>query len=230
MNDKINILNVGIDDYTAKQAMKETVAYMESEPINVVEMVTVDTLMYAKEEPELKESIEMLDLVLPGEKEILEAADITDRRHLQEIESQTYLKMFLRYLHKNHRRIFLLVETEEEVQGFYDHFSAAYSGIQVTGIAKVSPENNADDMVINAINGQEVDCVIAALSAPVQEQFIARNKNLLNARVWLGTGKAMKQIYKNGIRKNWLMQFLIHRIFKREIEKNRKEMQLQGID
>ena len=230
MNNKINILNVGIDDYTAKQAMKETVAYMGSEPINVVEMVTVDTLMYAKEEPELKESIEMLDLVLPGEKEILEAADITDRRHLQEIESQTYLKMFLRYLHKNHLRVFLLVETEEEVQEFYDYLSASYAGIQVTGIAKVSPEDCADDMVINAINGQEVDCVIAALSAPVQEQFIARNRSLLNARVWLGTGKAMKHIYKNGNRKNWLMQFLVHRIFKREIEKNRKEMQIQGID
>lgn len=230
MNDKIKILDIDIHDYTAKQAMKETVGYLASEPISVVEMVTVDTLMYAKEEPQLKESIGKIDLVLPGEKEILEAADITDRRHLQEVEVQTYLKMFLRYLHKNHLRIYLLVETEAEVEEFFDYFSSSYNGIQVVGIARVSPDDHADDMVVNAINGGEVDCVIAALSAPAQEQFIARNRSLLNARVWLGVGKAVKTVYKTGRRKKKIMNFIIHRIFKREIEKNRKEMQMQAAD
>lgn len=230
MNEKINILDIYIHDYTAKQAMKETMAYMRSEPVNVVEMVTVDTLMYAREEKELKENIEKIDLVLPGEKEILEAADITDRRHLQEVEAQTYLKMFLRYLHKNHCRIYLLVETEEEVQEFYDYLAASYAGIQVVGIAKVAPEDSADDMVVNAINGGEVDCVIAALSAPSQERFIVRNRNLLNARVWLGVGKAVQPVYKSRKGKRRFMQFITHRIFKREIEKNRREMQMQGTD
>ena len=41
------MLNIGIDDCTAKEAMKRTVAYMGTEAINVIEMVTVDTLMYA---------------------------------------------------------------------------------------------------------------------------------------------------------------------------------------
>ena len=47
MNGKIQVLNIDIDDCTAKEAMKQTVAYMGTEAINVIEMVTVDTLMYA---------------------------------------------------------------------------------------------------------------------------------------------------------------------------------------
>ena len=47
MDGRIQVLNIGIDDCTAKEAMKRTVAYMGTEAINVIEMVTVDTLMYA---------------------------------------------------------------------------------------------------------------------------------------------------------------------------------------
>ena len=77
MNEKIQVLNIGIDDCTAKEAMKQTVEYMGTEPVSVIELVTVDTVMYASEEPKLRESIECVDLVLPGEKEILEGADVT---------------------------------------------------------------------------------------------------------------------------------------------------------
>lgn len=68
MNGKIRILDIEIDDRTAKEAMKETVRYMSTEPVSVIELVTVDTLMYAKTDPELKENIEECDLVLAGKK------------------------------------------------------------------------------------------------------------------------------------------------------------------
>lgn len=227
MNRKINILDIDIDDCTAKQAMKNTVAYMNSEPVSTVALVTVDTLMYAKEQPEFKEQLERLDMVLPGEKEILEAADVKEHKYLQEVEQQTYLKMFLRYLHKNHKRAFLLIETEDEKQQFADYFAEEYSGIQVIGMELVSAGEQGDDMIVNAVNGAEADCVIAALSVPVQEQFIARNKSLLNVGVWLGVGKTMKPM-KKGFGKTRFIQFLTRRIFKKEIEKNRREMQIQN--
>lgn len=47
-------------------------------------------------------------------------------------------------------------------------------------------------MLVNAINGGEADCVIAILTPPVQEQFIARNRSQINTRVWLGAGKLME--------------------------------------
>lgn len=223
MNEKIQVLNIGIDDCTAKEAMKQTVEYMGTEPVSVIELVTVDTVMYASEEPKLRESIECVDLVLPGEKEILEGADITEKRHLQEVEQRTYLRMFLRYLHKNHFRVFLLVETEEEAEAFYQYLEERYSGIQVAGMAKVSPTDSADDLVVNAVNGAETDCVIAAFSAPAEQEFIVRNRSILNARVWLGIGKGENPIYRSRSRMQKMVQFINHKIFKREIEKKRKK-------
>lgn len=223
MNGRIQVLNIGIDDCTAKEAMKQTVEYMGTEAINVIEMVTVDTLMYASGDPSLRENIEKMDLVIPGEKEILEGTDTAEKKQLQEIEQRTYLKMFFRFLHKNHSRVFLLVETEEEAEAFYRYLEESYSGIQVAGMAKVSSLDAADDLVVNAVNGAETDCVIAALSSPGQEDFIVRNRMLLNARVWLGVGKGENPIYRSGGRLKKITQFINHRLFRHEVEKNRKK-------
>ncbi len=53
-------------------------------------------------------------------------------------------------------------------------------------LQKYQQEGRADDMLVNAINGSEVDCILSALSVPLQEEFSAKNRNLLDARVWVG--------------------------------------------
>ena len=228
MNERITILDIDVNDYTAKHAMKQTMQYMQTEVLNVIEVVTADTLMYAKEEPKLKEDISKCDLILPGEKEILEAANVTEKRHLQEVEACTYLKLFLHYLHKNHFRVYLLVENEQEEEELCRYLKESYKGIQIAGAGSFDVEKCSADMITNAVNGSEVDWVISALASPFQESFVIKNRNLLNARVWLGAGKLLHSFYKNENRKGRFMKFIVHRIFKHEIEKNRKEMQLQG--
>ena len=78
-------------------------------------------------------------------------------------------------------------------------------------------------MLINAINGEEVDCVLSALSSPLQEELISKNRNVMNARVWLGLGKDGIPVVAKGI---WWGQnrsvFLWKQIFKKEIEKSKK--------
>lgn len=221
MNEKINVLDVNIDSCTAKEAMKETIAFLESEPVSVIDVVSVDGLMQMNDLPELKARMNEFDLVLPGEKLILEAAE--EARLPKEIDIKLYLKMFMRYLHKNHKRIYLLVESEEEGQEAFRYMQRAYSGIQLVGLAKVSAEGRADDMLVNAINGSEVDCVFSALSVPLQEDFIAKNRNLLDARVWVGVGNRMFSDHRRGLGHGKLTKFLLNHIFKREMEKNKQK-------
>ena len=98
-----------------------------------------------------------------------------------------------------------------------------YRGIAIVGAAKVAPGTEADDMLVNAINGGEADCVIAILTPPVQEQFIARNRSQINTRVWLGAGKLMEFAYRQKSGKGKVMTFLDRMLFRREIEKTKKE-------
>lgn len=225
MSEKINVLDIEIDELTAKEAMKEAIEYMLSEPVSIIEMVTVDGLMQMGEVQNLKEEIRRFELVLAGDKTILEAAEVTERRYLQETENRTFLKMFLRYLHKNHKRVYLLVETEEEGEKFYNYLEHYYSGLQTVGLAKVSAQNRADDMLVNAINGGEVDCVLAALSVPLQEEFIVKNRGVLNTRIWLGLGKDILPVGRKGAGQKKITQFFTKHIFKKEIEKRKRVQQ-----
>ena len=79
MNEKMNVLDVQLDNCTAKDAMKIIAEYMQTEELNTVDIVTVDTLMRATQLDGMKEELEKLDLLLPGDMAILEAAKITDR-------------------------------------------------------------------------------------------------------------------------------------------------------
>ena len=219
MNEKINVLDVNIDSCTAKEAMKETIAFLESEPVSVIDVVSVDGLMQMNDLSELKVRMNEFDLVLPAEKLILEAEE--EARLPKEIDIKLYLKMFMRYLHKNHKRMYLLVESEEDGQEAFRYMQRTYSGIQLVGLAKVSAEGRADDMLVNAINGSEVDCILSALSVPLLEDFIAKNRNLLDARVWVGVGNRMFSDHRQGLCHGKLAKFLLNHIFKREMEKNK---------
>lgn len=227
MDAKINVLDITIDNCTAKQAMKEAMAYMESEPVNLIDLVTVDSVMQLSETPEVKEELGGFDLVLAGDRTILEAANIRDRKALQEAENRVFLKMLLRYFHKTHRRLYLLVESEADGSEFLDHLERRYGGIQIVGMAKVSAADRADDMLVNAINAGEVDCVLSALESPLQEAFIARSRTLLNTRLWMGVGAELFPADRKRAGKGRLGQFLMKLLFKKEMEKRKRQPEEQ---
>ena len=102
MREMINVLDVNIEHCSAKQALKAAVEYMDTPATSVIDLVTIEALMYARDDYSYREAIEQSDLVLPGQKDILEAAGITDSRSMREIESQTFLRLWLKYLHRNH--------------------------------------------------------------------------------------------------------------------------------
>lgn len=58
MNEKINVLGVNIDSFTAKEAMKETIAFLESEPVSVIDVVPQMQLMQMNDLPEHEEKDE----------------------------------------------------------------------------------------------------------------------------------------------------------------------------
>lgn len=230
MSEKIEVLGIKIDNCTAKEAMKSAVEYMDMEAIHIIELATVDGLMQSDELDELREEIDEFHLILAGDKAILEAAGIEEHKRLQEVERKVFLKLLFQYLHKNHKRIYLLGETEDECTSYYEYFTRHHRGTQIAGMAKVSATDRADDMLVNAINGGEVDCIIATLSTPLQEDFIIKNKKLLNARLWLGIGKNQLPYEPEMSGFGKIGQFVIRHIFKKEIEKRKKTEDDQNAD
>ena len=78
---------------------------------------------------------------------------------------------------------------------------------------------NSDDMVLNLVNGAEVDCILSALPSPMEEQFVSRNKMLLNARIWLGLGNLLDEMKQEKHIFQKLKEFVLRQILKKEMAK-----------
>lgn len=219
MNEKIQVLGLEINNFAAKDAIKHVVSYMETEPINVIEMVTMNTLAKFQDDESAAQLFETFDIALASDKGILQAAGVTDERQLKETEELLFIKMVMRYLHKNSARVLLLAETEADLQKLETYMREDYENIQVLAMATMDEQGNSDDMLLNLINGAEVDCILSALPSPMEERFISRNKMLLNARIWLGLGNLLDEMKREKHIFEKIKEFVLRQILKKEMAK-----------
>ena len=188
MCEKIEVLGLQLDGFTAKEAMQEAIRYMETEPISTIE----------------------------------------DRTLLKEAETHLFLKMFLRYLKKGNRKVFLLAPSEERMGKLRDYLARYYSGIEISGAEIVEDKPQVGDMIVNKINGAETECILSVLPSPQQENFIGENKAVLDARVWLGLGDGLSKSDAKKSTRGKIQNFFVKFMLKSEIKKKEKKQHGQA--
>ena len=116
MSEKIDVLGIRLDDYTAKDAIKAITEFIKEETVSMVEVVTAESVMRMAQDESGHRGHCTMDLVLPGDRAILEAAEVEDEKVLQDAENRGFLKMLFQYLHKNSISVFLLADTMDEAE------------------------------------------------------------------------------------------------------------------
>lgn len=219
MRDKIQVLGIEIDNYSAKEAVKRMMFYMETEPVNVIKMVTMSTLAIFQQDEEIGVLFQDIDLALVGDKGILQAAGVTEERRLKEVEELLFIKMVMRYLHKNTARVLLLAESAVDLEKLEGYMHKDYPNIQIVEKAILSEQSSSDDKLLNLVNGAEADCILSTLSSPMEESFVCRNKSLINAHVWLGFGNLLGEMRKQKTIYQKIKEFVLRQILKNEMAK-----------
>lgn len=197
MEEKINILDLDLDCITAKDAMIQAIQFLDSESLDVIEIISMNALMEYQDNAQWRNLTAEMGMLIPGEAEILKAADISDRTKLKEAEEGTFLKLFIKYLEKKRKNIYVLAQSEEEYLVTEEILRKRNRGIRISGHSVLDPQEAREENVINDINGTETDCILSVLHTPYQEEFVSRNRALLDVRVWLGCGAAFAQQYTN---------------------------------
>ena len=219
MNDQINIFDVRLNNLTAKAAMEAAVESMQSESLTTIDIVTMDVLLKEQSHKEWKETTDKIDIVLPGDPEILEAADISDKKIIKDVSGKVFLRMFLRYLQRNKKKVFLLADNTHRLEKLKEILLSDNRKFLIAGSAAPDLEGSFDEGIINEINGAEPDCILSILSSPMQEEFIIRNRELLNTRMWLGCGTVLMENF--GKRDDGrILRFLKTKRFKYQVERH----------
>ena len=150
MEEKFHVLGLEINNLTAKDAMKNVMSYMETEPVNVIEMVTMKTVSSFQGVEGAEQIFESFDITLASDKGMLEAVGIQEERRLKDVEELLFIKMVMRYLHKNRFRVLLLAETQTDLQKLERYMQEDYENIQIIETAPAK-KNCAHERVMPSI-------------------------------------------------------------------------------
>lgn len=223
MSQVMNILGLQIMDYSAQEALELVKEYLENDCLNSLELLTPELFVAADEDPELKEAIRSMDLCMAREKEILSILEMPDPQRVQEIEDNVFLRELMRMLQSERKSLFLLTNTELELEKFHEYMTEHHPMVPIVGSCATETNTGDEDVIVNEINSVVPDVVLAALTTPFQEEFVIRNKQKINAKVWIGLGKNQKGMSDTGIKTSWLSKLIEKNIFKRRVTKYRDQ-------
>lgn len=217
---KIDIMGILLDDYTVREALHQIESFSDDNVLRSIESISMQMLMEAEKDEELRNAISSLDLAIVGQKEILEVAGVGTMQRIKETEENDFFYEFLKRLERNHKRLFLLGETEEKNNRIKEKLIEQYPQLSIVG--EYALENCIGDQaaVINEMNAATPDLVLSALPSPTQEHFFWEHKDKINARIWYGVGD-VEIDGRMGVKK--MVTSLLHRgRLKSSIEKYEK--------
>lgn len=213
-------MGILLDDYTVREALHQIESFSDDNVLRSIESISMQMLMEAEKDEELRNAISSLDLAIVGQKEILEVAGVGTMQRIKETEENDFFYEFLKRLERNHKRLFLLGETEEKNNRIKEKLIEQYPQLSIVG--EYALENCIGDQaaVINEMNAATPDLVLSALPSPTPEHFFWEHKDKINARIWYGVGD-VEIDGRMGVKK--MVTSLLHRgRLKSSIEKYEK--------
>ena len=168
---KIDIMGILPDDYTVREALHQIESLSDDNVLRSIESISMQMLMEAEQDEELRNAISSLDLAIVGQKEILEVAGAGTMQRIKETEENDFFYEFLKRLERNHKRLFLLGETKEKNSRIKEKLIEQYPQLSIAG--EYALENCIGDQaaVINEMNAATPDLVLSVLPSPTQEHF-----------------------------------------------------------
>ncbi|MDO5572535.1 MAG: WecB/TagA/CpsF family glycosyltransferase [bacterium] len=217
---KLQLLGIALRDYSAKESLRLVSQYLNDAKLDTICFLSTDILLNARENENLKLWLESMDLTIPVSVEILNAAGITNRSRLKEVENGVFYREFVKRLSNEKRTMFILTETQSVLDASAEYIEKYASGIQIVGTYVLENLSGDVDSVINDINGAVPDIVLSRLTSPKQEQFVFENKNKINAKIWVALKDtfAAKENTK-GLKFEKLSKLIEKTIFRRMVSK-----------
>lgn len=211
---KINILGVGLTDYSLKESVVLLEDYIKSGGLHTILYITPPVLILAGQDEEEKKYIETADLALCGDSDLLRDAGIDSQGRAYEVENRVFLKEFLRRIVRNSGKIYLLGESEEEVNALREELGLFQKGLIFNGSCVIAQETEDTGEIINKINDVAPMAIVSRLSPGRQEKYMAEFKPFVNAKVWLGISKDMVLGADKEPIRNRIMGKIYKRIFR----------------
>ena len=177
---------IRIDDFI--QLIESRIS-LNSTPIHITG-VNPETVVHAQGTPMLKTAINESDLVNIDNNFLVLTLRLLGYHVPCRIATPDLFEALLSFSDKNHYKVFILGSKKNILKKAIEKIKSDYPNIEIDGHDGYFPTE--DEMkIINIIKGYGPDMFFISMPTPYKESFILRNKNDINAKVFLGIGGAI---------------------------------------
>lgn len=188
---RINILGMSLTDYSLKEAIGITDRFLEGGSLNTILFISAKILVGAGVSPEQQARIMAADLIVWSDAEIVRRAGITAKNRIHEVENQDYLKEVLKRLGRGKKPLYLIADSEEELEKLEYDLKGAREDLNIAGEGIVRDVEADWDDEANRINALAPVAVISRMHFEKQAELVERMKKFLNADIWLALDHEM---------------------------------------
>ena len=122
-----------------------------------------------------------------------QAVSVITLEEYRDSEGLLFVKMFLRFLHKNMGRVLLFAEDKDTLDELEQYIVDNHGQIRIVERADMEVHGVSDDNILNRINGAEADCILASLSQETERDFLEKYRTAVDAKIWFNLGTHLKE-------------------------------------
>lgn len=219
---RVNLLGMKLQDRYVKESLIQTERFLKMGAVHIVLYLTRAVLLEAAENEDEKEWIEAADMTLWGDTEILEAAEITARGRSHEVSEKEFLNSFLRRLARTHKSILVLSDTEEHAQSLKAELVKMQDGITIAGTMVLQDIEENHEERINEMNMIAPAVIIARMPFQMQQKWLRKSRQYMNAGIWLGMPEDFGCIRKREMPVERVSKRILNVLFSRKVNKYKK--------
>lgn len=220
----IDVLGMQITDYTAKEAVKIALKYTSNGVMNTIFYVSSQVLLEAGENPQQREWLESMDLILYGEPTVLDVLGENTRERKNEIKQDLFLHEFIKKIARAKLKVYLISDSEEKMNPLESYLYDLHEHVNIIGKYIWDEETSSSEDLVNELNDTSPDVVISKLPYLIQERLICENRKLINANVWLALLHERVIDKKKKVRFGSKLDWMFYkRLFKRKVDKYETE-------
>ncbi len=188
---KINLFGMNLTDYSLREAISITDRFLGSGSLNTILFISAKMLVGAGISSEQKAWIEDVDLIIWSDAEIIKQAGVKAKDRIHEVENQEYIKELLKRLGRGKKPIYLLAESEEELEKLKRDLLHLREDLKIVGGGAADAEWDGWEDEANRMNNLVPAAIISRMDFARQEKLMSDMKRFLNADIWLALNNQM---------------------------------------
>lgn len=187
---KIDLFGMELVDHSLKESLWITDSFLKSGAPSTILFVSAKMLVGADGSDTQKEWIKAADLIVWSDAKVLQQAGIVSKNRIREVENQEYIKEVLKKLGKRKKTIYLLAQSEEQLEKLREDLLHLRNDLLIVGERVVDVDESVESLV-NEINSKTPTAVISRLPYLEQEKLMVETKKYLCAEVWMALNYQM---------------------------------------